>query len=59
MVIHACIFRKSSLLLIMVGEFQLKNVNNKASESQARGNTRECGQTLRFVIHVLNVHGIN
>ena len=35
---------------IMVGQFHLNNLNNKANESQMRGNTRETGQTLRFIL---------
>ena len=49
----ACIFRKSPLMLIVVGQFHLNNLNNKENESQVRGNTREGKQTSRFAIHVL------
>ena len=31
------------------------NLNNKMNESRVPGNTRECGQTLRFAIFVFTV----
>ncbi len=41
MVIRARIFRKSSMMLIVVGQFHLNNLNNKANELQVQGNTRD------------------
>ncbi len=39
---HVLIFRKSLLMLIVVGQFHLSNLNKKANTSRVRGNTREC-----------------
>ncbi len=45
--------REALCIACMVGQFHLNNLNNKANESRARRHTRECGQTLRFAMHVL------
>ena len=42
-------FSKVTIDVLIVGgaRFRLNNLNNKANESRVRGNTRECGQTLK------------